>query len=62
MVIMPSHVHMIISSAENKLEDIIRDMKSRTSIALKKADHRKYHRKKERMDVMDDGKSGKEER
>ena len=27
-VIMPSHIHMIISSEENKLEDIIRDMKA----------------------------------
>ena len=35
-VIMPSHIHMIISSEENKLEDIIRDMKSHTSTALKK--------------------------
>ena len=35
-VIMPSHVHMIISSEENKLEDIVRDMKSHTSTVLRK--------------------------
>ena len=35
-IIMPSHVHMIISSKENKLEDIVRDMKSHTSTALRK--------------------------
>ena len=34
---MPSHVHMIIGSNKNKLEDIVRDMKSFTSTALKKA-------------------------
>jgi putative transposase len=35
--IMPSHVHMIISSNKNNLEDIVRDMKSYTSRRLKKA-------------------------
>ena len=35
-VIMPSHIHMIISSEENKLEDIIRDMKSHISTTLRK--------------------------
>lgn len=35
-VIMSSHVHMIISSSKNKLEDI-RDMKSFTSRSLKEA-------------------------
>jgi REP element-mobilizing transposase RayT len=35
--IMPSHVHMIIGSNKNKLEDIIRDMKSYTSTEMKKA-------------------------
>ncbi len=35
-VIMPSHIHMIISSEENKLEDIIRDMKSHTSTTMRK--------------------------
>ncbi len=32
--IMPSHVHMIIGSEKNKLEDILRDMKSHTSTTL----------------------------
>lgn len=36
-VIMSSHVHMIISSNKNKLEDIVRDMKSFTSRSLKDA-------------------------
>ena len=35
--IMPSHVHMIIGSNKNKLEDIVRDMKSYTSTALRKS-------------------------
>jgi putative transposase len=35
--IMPSHVHMIIGSIKNKLEDIVRDMKSFTSTALRKS-------------------------
>ncbi len=35
--IMPSHVHMIIGSKKNKLEDILRDMKSHTSTTLKKS-------------------------
>lgn len=35
--IMTSHVHMIIGSNKNKLEDIMRDMKSYTSTHLKKA-------------------------
>jgi len=35
--IMPSHVHMIIGSKKNKLEDIIRDMKKHTSLELKTA-------------------------
>ena len=34
---MPSHVHMIIGSNKNKLEDIVRDMKSFTSTALRKS-------------------------
>ena len=33
---MTSHVHMIIGSKNNKLEDIVRDMKSHTSTTLKK--------------------------
>jgi len=36
-VIMTSHVHLIIGSNKNKLEDIVRDMKSHTSGAMKKA-------------------------
>jgi putative transposase len=35
--IMPSHVHMIIGSNKNKIEDIVRDMKSHTSTAMRKA-------------------------
>ncbi len=34
--LMTSHVHMIIGSKSNKLEDIVRDMKSYTSTTLKK--------------------------
>ena len=34
--IMPSHIHMIISSNDKLLEDIVRDMKSHTSYLLKK--------------------------
>jgi putative transposase len=33
--IMPSHVHMIIGSNKNKLEEIVRDTKSYTSTQLK---------------------------
>ena len=33
--IMPSHIHMIIGSKKNKLEDIVRDMKSHTSTTFK---------------------------
>src|ERR1039458_187914 len=35
--IMPSHVHMIIGSKKDKLEDIVRDMKKHTSSELKTA-------------------------
>lgn len=35
--IMPSHIHMIIGSSEEKLADIVRDMKRYTSTKLKKA-------------------------
>ena len=35
--IMSSHLHLIISSNESKLEDIMRDLKSHTSRELKKA-------------------------
>jgi hypothetical protein len=34
---MPSHVHLIIGSDKNKLEDIVRDMKSFTSAPLRKS-------------------------
>ena len=33
--IMPSHVHMVIGSKQNKMEDIVRDMKSFTSTTIK---------------------------
>jgi len=33
--IMPSHVHLIIGSKKNKLEDIVRDTKSFTSTKMK---------------------------
>lgn len=32
---MPSHVHMIIGSKKDKLEDILRDMKKHTSSTIK---------------------------
>jgi len=35
--IMPSHVHLIISSANNNLSDIMRDLKRHTSKALLKS-------------------------
>ena len=35
--IMPSHVHMIMGSKKNKLEDIVRDLKKHTSLELKMA-------------------------
>ena len=33
--IMPSHIHMLIGSKKDKLEDIDRDMKKHTSMILK---------------------------
>ena len=33
---MPSHVHLIISSRDKPLQDIVRDLKSHTSVQLKK--------------------------
>jgi putative transposase len=36
-IIMPSHVHLIIGSKQSKLEDIVRDMKTHTSVQLKKS-------------------------
>lgn len=35
--IMPSHIHMIIGSKKDKLEDILCDMKKHTSSELKTA-------------------------
>ena len=35
--IMPSHIHIIIGSKKNKLEDIIRDIKKHTSSELRMA-------------------------
>ena len=34
---MTGHVHMIVGSKKNKLEDIVRDMKKHTSLELKAA-------------------------
>ena len=34
---MPNQVHMIIGSNKNKMEDIVRDMKSHTSTTLRNA-------------------------
>ena len=34
---MPGHVHMIIGSSKNKLEDIVGDTKKHTSLELKEA-------------------------
>ena len=34
-MIMPSHVHLIIGTSGNKLEDIVRDMKTHTSKQLR---------------------------
>lgn len=52
--IMTSHIHMIIGSTGNKLEDIVRDMKSHTSTTLK-SDFRKSNGKQKGMDALDDG-------
>lgn len=41
--IMPSHVHMIIGSKKDKLEDIVRDMKKHTSLKLKEAIKNNVH-------------------
>ena len=40
--IMSSHIHMIIGTHGEKLENIMRDMKKHTSIALKKAIREHY--------------------
>ena len=41
--IMTSHVHMIIGSTKDKLQDIVRDMKKHTSSELKKAIEQNKH-------------------
>ena len=43
LCIMPSHLHMIIGSKSKKLEDIVRDMKKRTSITLKNSIKENVH-------------------
>ena len=48
--IMSSHVHMIIGSHQDKLQDIVRDMKKHTSSELKKAiENNKQESRKEWM-------------
>jgi len=51
---MPGHVNMMISSNKNKLEDIVRDMKSFTSMALR-SNQKKWSGKQKRIDCLDDG-------
>jgi len=58
--IMPSHVHTIIGSNKNKLEEIVRDTKSYTSTQLKKA-IKPCGRKSKGMDALAHGKGRKEE-
>ncbi len=52
--IMTSHVHLIIGSQKNNLEDIMRDFKSHTSRALKKeiANHPKESRREWMLKMM----------
>jgi len=52
---MTSHVHMIIGSHGDKLEDIMRDMKKHTSIALKSAikNHPAESRREWLMELME---------
>src|ERR1700761_3770813 len=52
--IMPSHIHLIISSSKNKLEDIVRDMKSHISAQLKKCitENKQESRKEWMIDLM----------
>jgi REP element-mobilizing transposase RayT len=48
--IMTSHIHMIISSEQNRLENIIRDLKSYTSTQMRSAiDHNPIESRKEWM-------------
>ena len=53
--IMTNHVHMIIGSHGDKLEDIMRDMKKHTSIALKAAikDHPAESRREWLLELME---------
>ena len=51
--IMPSHVHMIISSHDKPLEGIVRDIKSHTSSGLKKLIKGASAGKQTGMDSMD---------
>ena len=53
--IMPSHVHMIIGSHQDKLGDIVRDMKSYTSRRLRQAiqDHPQESRREWMLWMMD---------
>ncbi len=57
---MPSHVHMIIGSKKNKLEDIVRDMKKHTSLELKTTIKNNILESRKEWNYMDDGKSRKE--
>ncbi len=41
--ILPSHVHMIVGSKKDKLEDIVRDMKKHTSMELKEVIKNNVH-------------------
>src|SRR6202012_3760699 len=52
--IMTSHVHMIIGTHSEKLEDIMRDMKKHTSTVLKKViqNHRSESRREWLLEMM----------
>ena len=60
-IIMSSHVHLIIGSHENKLEDIMRDMKKTYLIRIKKGNSKPSVRKQKRMVTLDDGKGRQKE-
>lgn len=60
--IMTSHVHMIIGSKQNRLEDIIRDMKKHTSSELKTVIKKPSAGEQKGMDNLDDGMSRQEKR
>ena len=57
--IMTSHIHMIIGTHSDKLEDIMRDMKKYTFFGIKKGYPKTSGRKQKGMDVRTDGKSRK---